>query len=570
MMLLKRWPLPFLALLFVIAVTAFAACGDEDEGEGETETPSERAQGGEITIATLEGDSLSPHFSSFATDISLQRMIWRGLYWLDHDNVPQPMMAAGPPEVSEDGRVYTVRLREGLLWSDGDDLLAEDFVMGVWRTCNPIHGGEYQYLLTNIVGCDDHFGNEAGYDAALEQAIGVRAIDDLTLEFTLNEPQPTFPIILSLWMTFPVPVHLFPNSSDEWPEPAPDAPGKLAYNGPYMLVEYQPGDRAVLEPNPNWAASNGIEPTLDRLTLRFIDDLSVANNAFRTGEVDAANVDLAQLSVIIDEFGEGREYFVSLKPTTIGLEMQMNHPVLGDAENGRNVRLALGNAIDLETMNQTCFQGGRIVTTSWIPEVTGGHPPDAFSDVLRYDPEGAAQLLADAGYPGGEGFPTLSFLVSDTPANRCVADFVKEAYRTNLGIDLKVEVVDAPTRSSRFTNEDFELFPGGWIQDYPDPENWILGLFETDGTLNNYNCSNSEIDSRVEQARFNPDNEERLRLYREINEIIVTEVCGIYVWFHVPDHYIIKERTVGLRENIGGQDGVIAGDWIAEAWGIKP
>jgi oligopeptide transport system substrate-binding protein len=551
-----------------IGLVAFAACLPDDDEAARPPT-AERIEGGELTVASLEGDSLSPHYSSFASDISLQRMIWRGLYWLDINNELQPMMAAGPPEVSEDGTVYTVTLREGLLWSDGDDLLAEDFVLGIHRTCNPVHAGEYQYLISNIAGCDDHFGAEA-YDQALEQAIGVRAVDELTVEYTLNEPQPTFNIILSLWMTFPAPAHLFPDSSDEWPAPAPDAPGRLAYNGPYMLVEYEPGNRAVLEPNPNWAASNGITPTLDRLTLRFITDLAVANDAFRTGEVSFANVDLTQLSAIISEFGEGEQYFRADKPITIGLHMQMTDPVLGDPENGLNVRLALGRAIDLETMNQTCYQGGRQVTTSWIPEITNGHPPDAFTDVLRFDPANAAELLAEAGYPGGEGFPELSFLVADSPASRCVADFVQEAYRTHLGIGLNVEVVDAPTRSARFTAEDYDLFPGGWQQDYPDPENWMLGLWDTDGTLNNSNCSNPEIDSLLEQAEFNTNDEERIGQYRQANEILVTTVCGIYVWYHVPDHYLISRQVAGMRENITGQDGVLAGDWTAEAWGLAP
>jgi oligopeptide transport system substrate-binding protein len=564
-----RW-LWVLAALVVIAVLAFAACEEEEE-EGVEETPAvgERIQGGELTVATTEPDSLDPHYSSFSQDISLARMLWRGLYTLDRDNVPQPTMAAAAPDISEDGTVYTITLREGLQWSDGDDLLAEDFVMGILRTCNPDNAGEYQYVLTNVVGCDDHYGNEAGFDQALEDAIGVTAIDDTTIEITVQEAQPTFGIILSLWMTFPAPVHLLPNSSDLWPDPAPATPDQLAYNGPYVLAEYTPGDSAVLEPNPNWAAPDDISPTLDQITLRFIDDFAVADNAYRTGEVDFANVDEAQLQALMDEFEPTGEYLRVVFPGTVGVQMQMENPTLGDPDTGQDVRLALTRAIDREQLNQVCFGGGRVATTSWVPEVSGGASPDAFEDVIGFDEAAAQQHLTDAGFPDGAGFPTLSILVNDRPDRICTAEFLQENFRTILGIDTDIEVVDSPTRSARFSAQDFELYPGGWIQDYPDPENWVLGQFDTGGSLNNYNCSDPEIDEKVEAARFNTNEAERLQLYSEINELIVTRACGIGVTLHLANHYLINPSVVGMAENAAGLDGAVAGDWIAEAWGLS-
>jgi len=562
----RLWWLWLLAVLASMAVLALAACGDEEEeGAGETPTAAagERMEGGELTVQQVEFASLDPHFSSFAQDISLHRMIWRGLYSLDIDNVAQPAMADASPEVSSDGKVYTVKLKDGLLWSDGDDLKAEDFVLAIHRTCNPENAGEYQYVLTNIVGCDDHYGNEAGFDQALEDAIGVKAVDDTTLEFTLNEPQPTFPIILSLWMTFPAPVHLLPNSSDEWPA-GPSAPGQLAYNGPYVLTAYAPQESVTLEPNPNWAAPAGVSPTLDKLTLRFIDDLAVAANAYRTGEVSETDTDLTQLESLVSEFGDGVEYFKFLGPSTRGLEMQMTAEPLDNPD----VRLAISQAIDRETLNTAVMQGAHEPSTSWLPAVTGGAEPDAFEAEIGYNPESAKQHLADAGYPDGEGFPTLTILVSDVPQNIATAEFLQENFKTILNIDTEIEVVDGSTRAQRFTDQQFELFPGGWVQDYPDPENWVLGLFDTGGSMNNYNCSDPDIDDLVEKARFNTNDDERKQQYAEINELISTRACGIAVYYHENNHWLIKPNVVGMRENLSGQDGSIAGDWNAEAWGL--
>ena len=573
MTLFKHWRYLLVALLAVGALAAFSACGDDDE-EKATETPAattpaagERIQGGTLTVATIEGDKLDPHQSSFGSEISFERMLWRAAYTLDKEDVPQPAMAEDLPEVSADGLTYTIKLQEGLLWSDGDPLLAEDFVMGILRTCNPIIAGEYQYVLSNIVGCDAHYGNEAGYDAALEAAVGVKEIDNLTYTITLANPQTTFPIILTMWPTFPVPVHLFPNSSDEWPAPGPAYPAALAYNGPYIATEYEPGDHTTLKPNPNWVGD--VEPTLDTLILRFIDDFAVADRAYEADELDFANVNLPELSALRDKFEPTGEYLRVLKPTTVGMEMNLEKPPLDNLD----VRLALVRADDHDLENQVCYQGGRVPSTSWLPAVVkGGAEPDAYEDEIGYDPVKAREHLTKAGYknadnPTGNDFPVLTILIRDDTSNRCIAERHQELWRTNLGIETKIEIVDSPTRSARFKAEEFELFPGGWIQDYPDPENWIIGLFDTPGGNNHYNCSDPDIDAKVAQAQFNTNEDERIQLYSEINELIVTRVCGIGPFMHVADHYLIKPYVVGMAENSTGQDGVIAGDWAAEAWG---
>jgi len=592
MSLLKHWRLILLSLVAMTALAAFAACGDDEGGEG-TKTPTattpatgERIQGGELTVQSNEFASLDPHFSSFAQDISLERMLWRGLYSLDIENVPQPAMADGAPTVSSDGKTVTVKLKDGLKWSDGDDLLAEDFVAGIKRTCNPVNAGEYQYVLTNIVGCDDYYYSLAGPDGesgtaddvpaddpsvkALEDALGVSAPDDHTVEFKLNEPQPTFPIILSLWMTFPVPVHLdrFANATPAAPGDWGSDPTKLAYNGPYILTSYSPQDSVTLAPNPHWSEEYspvGAAPTLDKITIKFIDDLSVSAIAYGNNELDETDVDLTQLESLRSQYGEGKEYFKFLTPSTRGVEMNLEKPPLDKLE----VRLALSQAIDRDKLNEVVVQGGNEPSTSWIPAVTGGHDPHEFDDIVGFDPAKAKENLAKAGFPDGAGFPTLTILVGDSPAAKNTAEFLKETWKENLGIDVGIEVVDSKTRSQRFTEEQFELFPGGWIQDYPDPENWVLGLFDTDGTLNHYNCSDPEIDDLVKKARFNTNDTERKQQYKKINELIVTRLCGIAPYWHENNHWLIKPNVVGMRENLSGQDGSIAGDWAAEAWGLS-
>jgi ABC-type oligopeptide transport system substrate-binding subunit len=124
-------------------------------------------------------------------------------------------------------------------------------------------------------------------------------------------------------------------------------------------------------------------------------------------------------------------------------------------------------------------------------------------------------------------------------------------------------------RSARFREETFDLFPGGWIQDYPDPENWVIGQFDEPGVgLNHYNCDNQEIQDLVAENEFNLDSDARIAAYERINEIIVTEVCGIFPYYHEAEHYLKKPNIAGMFENSTGQDAVSAGDWAIEAWGL--
>ncbi len=200
-----------LILLTLLSVALIAvACGDDDDDDGGDNggsTTSTPKKGGEITIVYPEPESFDPHYSAFAQDIGVQRMVWRGLYKLNVQNVAEPEMAASLPTVSSDGKTYTVKLKSGLKWSDDAPLLAKDFVAGIQRTCDPDNAGLYKDTIGNIVGCDEFY--DAADKTADEKSEAARrrrceSLDDTTIEFRLENAQPTFTLILSLWMTFPI------------------------------------------------------------------------------------------------------------------------------------------------------------------------------------------------------------------------------------------------------------------------------------------------------------------------------------------------------------------------------
>jgi oligopeptide transport system substrate-binding protein len=565
--------LRFLFGMFAVAALAAvfaAACGDDDDDNGgnnggnatATQAGATAKKGGQITIVYPEPESFDPHYSSFAQDIGVQRMVFRGLYRIGLDNKPSPELAAGMPTISQDGKTYTVKLKSGLKWSDGQPLLAKDFVAGIQRTCDPDNAGNYKDTISNIVGCDEFYDAakaSAADKAALHDKVGVKSTDDLTLVYTLESPQPTFTLILSLWMTFPLPSHIVKTSSEAWPDVT-----RLAYNGPYKIQSYTAKDSAVLVRNDNFA---GTPANIDKITMKYIDKLDVAENAYRADQIDFTRVNLTNLQAVKADPKLGKEYLQVPGVTTRAVHMNLKKKPLDNAK----VRLALSQAIDRDTLNKVAFQGAYIPSTTWMPPAVagGGVKEDSFAKTMGYNADAAKKNLADAGYADGKGFPVLTITVNDVPDRKATAEFLKEQWKKILNIDVNIDVVDSKTRSARLNNEDFELFPGGWTQDYPDPENWVAGLFNTGGANNHYGVSDPNLDDVFKKALFNTNDEERRAQYRQINELLSSDPLLVgAVLYQESFNYIIKGRLHGPKENASPTDAFLAGDWNVEAWWV--
>lgn len=582
-----------LRLLLVLCAVMAAACvscgADDDSSEPEDGGPPAdktapddepgdgRRQGGELRLAAPLPESIDPHSPGLlsAADLMVTRLLYRGLYWLDKENNPVSQangIAASAPLVSDGGRTVTVRLNEGLEWSDGDDLRAEDFVAGVIRSCNPSIASSFQYLLSNVVGCDEFFfADPATADLeALQSGVGVRAVDALTVEFTLREQQVTFPIILTLGVSYPVPVHLerFANATAASPGEWGTDPAELAYNGPYLMQSFAE-EQIVFAANPNWSGS--VQPTLDAIVMRDVVGPGETLDLFRSGAIEAT-ADLVSLfeeqpetlQTLASEFGD--QYAKVAVSTTFGLAPQLESPPLDSLD----VRLALARAIDREALNQAAAGGVHQATTSWIPASTSGVPLGTYDGATGYNPDAARAHLAAAGYPDGAGFPSLSLLILEgRPRAVPIAEFLHDAFRSVLNINLEIESVPEDAFDQQRFAGQFELTLNGWATDYPDVENWILGIFNSDGYANLANCSDPEIDRLVSEALLSTDSETRRRLYVEAEELAMTRVCGITPFWHEAAHYLVSTEAVGLLENISASDIFIAGDNAPEAWGLR-
>jgi oligopeptide transport system substrate-binding protein len=560
----KRLRLVALMAISAVLTLALVACGGGGNKET-SNTPS--TSGGEaappeqqvLVAQSAEPEFFDPHRSNFEQDIAIERMLFRGLYQLELDNndnvVAVPAMAAGEPEIN--GNVYTIKLKDGLTWSDGQPLTANDFEYGLKRECSADNAGPYQYVLgagmLDLVGCDAYFNGEGTADG-----VGVKAIDDTTLEMTLKAPKPTFTTIMSLWATFPARQDVIEKYGDKWTDP-----GNIVVNGPFTLTEFVAKDHVVLEPNPNWALEP--KPLIQKLTVKFIDDQEVAFRAFQTGELDMTSIPATEIPTVQNDPALKSEFLQIGSLRIWSVEMQMKDPVLADF----NVRLALSRAIDRDALVKVVYNDAYLAADYWlvkgIPGYQGNGP---FENLIGYNPDAAKQALADAGYPNGDGFPKMTIVVTDNPVRKAEGEFLQQAWKSVLNIDTEVQAVDAKTRSATFNSQNFQLFPGGWQNDYPDPENSLIGLFDTGGGNNQYNCSDPEIDAKLAEAGAETDNTARIKELQDAETLIVTKLCGMAPIWQGALLYLVDPKVGGVRAS-GAIDAAMPGNWCPECWFVK-
>jgi oligopeptide transport system substrate-binding protein len=568
-----------LLLTLLLAVLVGLACGsDKKETTIATVAPGSSgpaAQAGRPADAAGDSDQvlrasiqepqyLDPHRSTYAADISIERMLFRGMFQLDKDAKPVPALAVELPSqqnggISADGMTYTIKLKPGLKWSDGTPLTMKDFEYSLLRPLDPAVAGDYAFLLENVAGAADYMEAKAGAPnlEQLRAAVGVKALDDSTLQIKLAHTEPTFLTKISLWASFPVKREAVERDKEK----AFTDGGKLVGTGPYLLKEWKPKESITLVPNPNWALEP--KPVLKEIRLRIIDDDERAYDAYRNNELDALwQVPYAKLDQIKADATLKTQYVQQKLPSTRGIFLNQRVEALKN----QKVRSALAKAMDRDAIVKTVYQGAHVPTTQCIPAGIGGIPQTTY-DEQKFDPAAAKQLLADAGFPNGQGFPRLKLMLQDDKSQRDLGEFLKTDLKKYLNIDIDLDIVDSQTRKQRDAAGQFDMYFSGWIQDFPDPENWIDGLWNTDGALAKRRAfSNAELDQLFKANKYEPNQEKRLAAYRQMHDIVVKSV-GIADLFHESNNYMLKPKVGGTQPT--NNDALLPGDWAAETWYIK-
>lgn len=299
--------------------------------------------------------------------------------------------------------------------------------------------------------------------------------------------------------------------------------------------------------------------------MRFVDDLDVATRAFQTGELDITSVPAAEIPVIE---GDARlqQQFVKVGSAGIwSLKMNLAKPPLDNPD----VRLALSRATDRDSLVKTVFNDAFIPATYWIVQGVPGYQGNAaFQDTIGFDPEAARKALADAGYPGGQGFPTLTLTVLDRPDRRAEGEFLQAQWRDILGINVEIQALDGRSAGQAFNSGNFQLLSSAWQLDYPDAENQLIGLFDTGAGNNAYGCSDPEIDAKLKAAATETDNAARVRLLSEAETLVVSRLCGVAPLYQSAFLSLVGSKVGGVTPN-GSLDIGGPGNWCVECWYVR-
>lgn len=495
--------------------------------------------GGDDTLTLRRGisakvDTLDPHRSSAAWENIIIGDMFLGLTQHTADGQVIPAMAESWT-VSEDGLVWTFNLRD-TTWSDGTPLTAEDFVYALRRIQDPAIASQYSSLLYIIKNA------QALNEARVEpEELGVRTIDDRTLEITLEEPAPYLLGLLTHYTTYPVPRHIVEQYGEAWVQPE-----NIEVNGPYKLVYWVTGDQLVVEKNPAFYEADTL--CFERVSYFELEDLAAVERRIEAGELDINNA-----------FDGGRKAELDRRlpgwaRTTPGLlttywSMNSSEPPFDDIR----VRKALAMALDREYMVENVLTPGFVPAYSFVPPGINNYdterPEVSWKSLSR--PERLAEarrLLEEAGFDPDNPF-RFEYKHRSTDDNPKVAP-VAQANWNEIApwVDAQILRQDTKVLYADLRQSNFQVSDGAWLADYNDPLNFLYLLDSDTGQQNYGNYSNPEYDRLLEAASQERDLQARAALFAQAEKIMLEDHPITPMWFQVTKN-LVDPNLDGWAEN---------------------
>ncbi|HKK49825.1 MAG TPA: peptide ABC transporter substrate-binding protein, partial [Alkalispirochaeta sp.] len=466
--------------------------------------------------------SLDPHHISTPAEHRIVMGLFEGLVAPDPETARATPGVAERWEISDDGLEYTFHLRDDAVWSDGTPITAHDFVESWMRVLNPRTAAPSAWFAAQfIAGAQAFYRGEVGADA-----VAIRAVDDRTFQFETVRPTPYVLDTLSHYAFQVVPLHAIEEYGDQW-----TMPENFVGNGPYTVTAWDPRGRVVLEPNDTYWNAPSVQ--LDRVVFSPVENHVAAFDRYTDGAIHwLPTVPGGRISE-----AEGRaDYHVSPDMGTSYYVLNSEREPLNDPA----VRTALGAAIDRQLMVETVNGVGEIPAYSLVPPMPG-YPG---IEGLHHDRAAAQELLASAGYPGGEGFPELTVLHNASDEHRSLAEFIQHQWRTNLGITVRLESRPWESFVSRTRRGEFDVARAGWIGTYQDPTAF-LDMFIAGGDLNYGRFSDERYTRRIAEAREMMSGEARFAALQQAEHILVEEQTAVIPLYHYTNRNMIDVTEWG-------------------------
>ena len=441
--------------------------------------------------------------------------------------------AAESYEVNDDSTVWTFHLREDALWSDGTPVTSADFMNTITRALDPASGSGYANYLFPIENAEAIYNGEADVDS-----LGVETPDEHTLIFRLAEPCVYFLDLLRLPVYTPSCSEYADSVDSGWDRD----PETSLSNGPFCLAEYVPDQYFVLEKNENYWNADAVK--LDTITYRFFDDTQSMANAYEAGEADVAT----SLSSTVMEAYEGTDdLFVTDQIATRYIYMNLNVEPLNDVRVREAINLAVNRAELCQIVGSDTEPTYNLVAKYMKDKNTGEYFVDEADQPFEEDAAKAQQLLAEAGYPDGEGFPELTYSYPTLEMDSDTAQVIQEQLKENLNITINLEAQELQANYSTRYAGDFDLCRMNWTADFADPYTYLSMLLSN----STYNCSginDMEYDSIVAASNSESDPAKRSELLHQAEQLAVGEQFYIIPLFAMKSVNLVNPDITGIRQ----------------------
>ena len=457
--------------------------------------------------------SLDPGQTQYPYETAVLRVISEPLLKPSPDLGGTELAAAQSYDTTNGGSVYVFHLRTNGKYSDGTPVKAQDFVYAWQRLIDPrLASPEATFFAGAILNAEkvsvmDPQRDGAQIDAALG-TLGLKAVDDHTFQVTLSQPDPAFMWLAAMPAAAPVREDIVKKNGDKWST----SPDTLITNGPFKVSDMAPNDHITVVPNPNYW---GPKPTLKTISFQVVNDGAAALRKYRSGELDEISVQPAQAAAVAGD--------ASLKPnlvktpdlTVFWIVFRVNTSPM----NNPKLRLAIAQAIDRDAFVAKIFEGQGLPASTFIPKGMNGYSPNLTAQ--KFDVAQARASLAASGMSASQ-LSSLKFSYDQSSDfGKATANFVHDELKTNLGIDITLQGLDANTLGANLGVGDFQITgPRGWTADYPDPADWY-DIFRTTNSNNLSFYQNQQYDNFVRVARTDVQPGRRDQEYQQAQQMLV-------------------------------------------------
>ena len=470
-----------------------------------------------VTNIGTEPTTIDPQLVEETAGSAIVNDLFEGLYVLDASGKTQPAGALSY-ELDSTGTVYTFKLRPEAKWSNGEPVTAADYVYGWQRAANPKTASNYAWFI-ELMGIAN--ASEVIQGKKSPDALGVKALDEHTLQVTLKNPVPFFLKTLAHYTTFPAPKATIEKYGKEWVKP-----GNIVSNGAFVLKEWTPNERLSAERNTHYW--NNQHTVLNKVIYLEIVSETAAYNRYRTGELHYTTYPLEQYKQLKSK---SPEELVSV-PTLASYYYVFN--TQRKPFDNPKVRKALSLAIDRETITDKILGQGQIAAYSFTPPIVDGFELKKPASQLQSKEERIKQakaLLAEAGY-GPDKPLTVDILYNTNESHKKIALAVSSMWKHNLGVTATLNNMEWKTMVSALNEGDFGVSRYGWNGDYNDASTF-LDIMTSSSSANSGKWFNKEYDALLAKAHDSLDPAERNTLYQQAEALIDADAPIAPIYFSV-------------------------------------